>query len=213
MVRPDLPELPKRFKKLPVNGKGYPVPKFVATVDGKYDFRCITPAWRIDCYNKSWCWLCGEPLGRHRWFVIGPMCVVNRVTSEPPSHWDCADFATRACPFMLSPMAKRNERDLPEDRHIPGQHVDRNPGTFAMVKSSKYKPFKTGDGSFLFRIVNMDEVLWRREGREATREEAIEAMESGLPLLYAEAVKDGRNAVAALRSDVKQAQKYLPGAS
>ena len=53
----------------------------------------------IIAYRRKICFLCGEPLGRFAAFVIGPMgSSINRVSSEPPAHRDCAEYAVRACP-------------------------------------------------------------------------------------------------------------------
>ena len=78
-LAPGLPPLPPRFLKLPLNERGYPVPKFVwHKPDGGYDFRVIEPGWPSKCVRNRLCWLCGEKLGRFMCFVVGPMCAINR---------------------------------------------------------------------------------------------------------------------------------------
>ena len=64
--------------------------------------------------GSSKCWLCGQTLGKHMTFPIGPMCAITRTTAEPPSHLACAEYAVKACPFLSQPRMRRNERDLPE---------------------------------------------------------------------------------------------------
>jgi hypothetical protein len=39
-LRPELTELPLRMRGLPLDERGYPVPWFVAWIDGKPEFRC-----------------------------------------------------------------------------------------------------------------------------------------------------------------------------
>ena len=39
-----LPPMPSRIAALPVDERGYPVPWFVAWIDGKPEFRCADPA-------------------------------------------------------------------------------------------------------------------------------------------------------------------------
>ncbi len=210
-MRTDLPELPKRFSKLPLDPRGFPVPAFVGRDENDaFDFRMIKPGFRTLCYHKSLCWLCGEPLGVHRWFVIGPMCVVNCTTAEPPSHYDCAKFAATACPFLSNPLAKRNTRNLHPDRiEPPGKHIDRNPGCVALVKTRTYKPFNAGGGQLL-RLISIQECEWYACGRKATRAEVDASIGSGLPLLQAEAAKDGPSGLAALERVVSDAEKWLP---
>jgi len=58
---------------------------------GKPDFRTMDarklgPAIR---YHK--CWMCGETMGKYMTSVIGPMCMISRTISEPPSHLECLE--------------------------------------------------------------------------------------------------------------------------
>ena len=55
------------------------------------------------------CWVCGDPLGVHLTFPIGPMCALNRTISEPPSHHECASWSARNCPFLSRPHMVRRE--------------------------------------------------------------------------------------------------------
>lgn len=131
-LREGMPALPDRMRRLAIDARGYPVPWFVDWFDGKPDFRVIdTPKLGI-AHNQKLCWICGTPRGVHLAFAIGPMCVVNRTTSEPPAHYECAHFAVRACPFMILPKAQRRESNLPEQRHQAEGHITRNPGAAAI---------------------------------------------------------------------------------
>jgi hypothetical protein len=66
-------------------------------------------------------------MGRFMAFVSSPIVAINRITSEPPCHQDCAQFAVKHCPFMTRPKMKRNEQNLPgEYAEMPGVHVKRN---------------------------------------------------------------------------------------
>jgi hypothetical protein len=69
--------MPARFARLPVDERGYPVPKFVERIDGKPDFRCVDGRWLTKTVQQKPCWLCGEKLGRHFAFVVGPMCAIQ----------------------------------------------------------------------------------------------------------------------------------------
>ena len=67
---------------------GYPVPWFVAKVGDRYDFRVVDPKKIEKAIKKRRCWVCGNPISplEKMVFVVGPMCVINRTTAEPPSH-------------------------------------------------------------------------------------------------------------------------------
>jgi hypothetical protein len=85
--------LPRRFVGRPLSPTGFPVPWFVSIRDGVPDFVNIHPQKVVEAINRKVCWLCGERLGRYLAFTIGPMCAVNRVSAEPPTHYDCARYA------------------------------------------------------------------------------------------------------------------------
>jgi len=59
-----LTALPTRMVHLPVDERGYPVPRFVEWIDGKPDFRVMNSQHYAACVNRNVCRICGEPLGR-----------------------------------------------------------------------------------------------------------------------------------------------------
>jgi hypothetical protein len=203
-------DMPQRFMRLPVDERGFPVPRFVKWIDGKPDFRVIDGAWMTVAVYQRRCWLCGDVLGRHMAFVIGPMCAINRVNSEPPSHLECARFAAKACPFLTQPNRKRNEHDLPEEGEEPaGVHIDRNPGVTLIWVTKDYQLIKTSNG-VLFRLGDPTLLEWYARGRFATREEVMSSIETGLPTLRDMAELEGREAVAALDKQIKVGLELVP---
>ena len=101
-------EMPSRIARLPTD-RGFPVPWFVAWIDGKPDFRVIAPGRVAEAVNKGKCWVCGGTLFGTRAYVVGPMCAVNRTSAEPPSHRDCARYSAKACPFLSRPTMRRRD--------------------------------------------------------------------------------------------------------
>lgn len=210
-----MPELPARMRELPIERRGYPVPWFVAWINGEPDFRVIDTPKLALAHNQKLCWICGQPRGKFLAFAIGPMCVVNRTNSEPPCHYDCAHFAVRACPFMILPGAKRREANLPEQRSpAAGLGIARNPGAIALYVCRTYRPFKVdgpvGVRGVLFELGEPDRIEWYREGRTATRAEIMESIDTGLPALHEMAAKQRPDALSALSEYVKRALRYLP---
>jgi len=114
-----LPALPPRIARLARDRRGFPVPWFVATIDGEPDFRVVDTPKLAVAIRQHRCWVCGEQLGVHLAFPIGPTCVANRVTAEPPVHRECAEFSARACPFLTKPRMRRNAQGLPEEFVAP----------------------------------------------------------------------------------------------
>jgi hypothetical protein len=206
---------PGRIARLPRNAVGYPVPWFVAWIDGVPDFRVIKPGAIGEALRAKLCWTCGIPFQRQedRAFVIGPMCAVNRVSAEPPSHRDCAIFAATACPFLTTPQMARRERHIPDGAVIPaGISIPRNPGV-ALVWVAAYrawKPFKDQDGGTLVDVGEPKEALWFARGREATRDEIMASIGTGLPILQEMAGSEGPDAVAELERMHQRALELVP---
>jgi len=209
--------MPDRIKRLPVDKRGFPVPAFVALNNGEPDHRIINSDRMLPSIRQKLCWICGQPMGRYFVSVIGCMCSVNRIISEPPSHRDCAEFAVRACPFLSRPRAHRREAGLPEEAAAPaGIHLTRNPGVACLWISKHYpKPFRPdyGEAGLLFELGDPIETVWYREGRLATRQEVIDAINEGLPVLKAMAEVDGPKAVAYLHKCHRSALQHLPTAA
>lgn len=210
-------EIPDRIKRLPVDKRGFPVPKFVALVDGEPDHRVVDSRRFMPAIRSKLCWICGEPMGRYFTSVIGCMCAVNRVISEPPSHRDCAEFAVKGCPFLSRPQAHRREAGLPEDaQDAAGVGLKRNPGVACLWISKKYPtPEKAwgGNAGLLFMLQDPIETVWYRQGRLATRQEVLDAIEDGLPSLREVAEQESQAAVKALDRMHRQALHYLPMAA
>lgn len=214
----DIP-IPPRMARLPVSEKGFPVPWFVLWQDaagnpmprgtGVPDFRILHPDAIAVAHKKSLCWLCGEPRGIFGAFAIGPMCAINRISAEPPSHRECAEYAVKACPFLSQPRMVRNEKDLPADHIETEGMLKRNPGVMLIWITKSYQPVKMNPG-VLFRLGEPVDVSWWREGRTATRAEIMESIDSGMPFLLEEAARCGL--LDRLPFEVERAMKLLPAA-
>lgn len=204
------PVPPPRIARLPRNHAGYPVPWFVATVEGVPDFRVVRPGGIEDALRFGLCWLCGQRLGANAAFILGPMCTITRVSPEPPSHRDCALYAARACPFLTNPNMRRRTTGLPEDIVNPdGEMITRNPGVVAVWVSRKWAPIP---GYRLFNVGDPMSVTWLAEGRNATRREVLAAIDSGMPILRGAAEKDpqSRQALQELGEQHADAMRHLP---
>jgi hypothetical protein len=203
-------EMPDRMRHLPISDEGYPIPYFVPYYSGKPEFRGFDPDKMRVCVRHQRCWLCGEQLGRFMTFTIGPMCAVNRVSAEPPSHYDCARYAAEACPFLSQPRMRRNEKDMPEDsRPAAGIAIKRNPGIAMLWVTRGYKPFKA-NGGVLFEVDPPQRVEFYAEGRKATHDEIMASIDSGMPILREMAEQDGPEAVAELEQMYAKAMEVVP---
>lgn len=209
---------PRAMQFLPKDHRGYVVPFFVAWIGGKADFRVIDPVKMRRCVHQNLCWLCGGVLARTVAYVIGPMCAINRTSSEPPSHVECAEYAAQVCPFLTMPKAQRREANLPVDgQEMPGVGLKRNPGvTLVWVTRDRARPFNVPKGpngeraGTLFDVGTPIKTLWFAEGRAATRAEVVHSIETGLPALLEVAKVDREGALAELERRRVDAMQYLP---
>jgi hypothetical protein len=205
--------IPPRVKRLPISSEGWPVPWFVAWIDGQPDFRVIDTPKLGRAVRERRCWVCGDVLGQNKAFPIGPMCAINRVISEPPSHRECAIFSARACPFLSQPRMRRNEKNLIEQRvDAPGFGLKRNPGAVCVWITREFKVFqaKRGVPGILFHLGDPVECLWFANGREATRAEVLASIDSGYPSLLEVAKQQGAEAVAELERYRAEVMPLLP---
>ena len=156
-----LQNLPPRIANLRVDSRGFPVPWFVHwNRDGTPDFRIIGEGKFAEAVRMRRCWVCGGRLGKWLAFVIGPMCVLNRISGEPPCHKDCAIFAAKTCPFLTNPGMRRNAvRAMEGERVMHPDHIDRNPGVTAIWITQSYAVLPTG-AHYVIEIGEHEEILW-----------------------------------------------------
>lgn len=210
-LRPELEELPSRMKDLPVDKRGYPVPWFVDWLNGEPEFRAMNlDKWARAIQGKL-CWVCGERLGRYMTFVAGPMCGVNRTSSEPPSHLECAHWSARNCPFLNNPEAIRRVDETVSNNNVAGFMLSRNPGVTMLWTCKDYSlfPDNLGKGGILIHMGEPDKVEWYRRGIPATREEVEESINIGLPALVAVAGRQ-EGGLKFLDEARERFKRYLP---
>jgi hypothetical protein len=214
--RNDLPEIPDRIKRLPVR-RGYPVPWFVAEIHGEYDFRVADDLKLKQAIRQRLCWICGVRLGSMLCFPIGPMCAVNRINSEPPSHRECAEFAVKACPFLIQKEQQYRKENLPTDVPLmqsAGHMIERQPNVICLWLTKSYRLIPAPNGNnILFSLGDPEAVFWYSHGREASRDEVLESINSGLPILQELADQEGTRAVLDLGRKTGEALKLIPSES
>jgi len=203
------------------------VPWFVTWLDdqgrptanghGTPDFRVVTRGRIAVALRLRLCWICGGKLGSHKAFVIGPMCAVNRISSEPPQHLACATFAATACPFLVNPHQRRRDTRLPDGTgDADGVMIRRNPGVALVWVTRAFSLVPAGAGGsdpngILFHVGTPESTLWFCEGRPATRDEIVASIDSGVALLRPEAIREGPASIAQLDGYVARAMALVPG--
>lgn len=188
-ARPAETDPPTRMRRLPRDKHNRIIPWFVKVKeDGTPDHRLPHKDAIRDAYRFQLCWLCGQRRGRWATFPIGPMCTINRISGEPPSHHECAVYAAQVCPFLANPSMRRRTAGLPEEREtIGGFMAERNPGVVVLWVTQSWHVSREFNGH-LFRLGDPDRVEWYTRGAAASREAAAAALDSGCQFLrgYAE---------------------------
>lgn len=205
--RAGLPPLPARMRALPLSPKGYPVPFFVRVHNGQFDFQLADANKHRLCTERDLCWICGQQLGVFRTFVVGPIAALNRISSEPPSHLECAEYAVAACPFLMLPKAQRRDIDEAVPQIKPGTMLPHNPGVSVLYTTKTSKAMR-GRQQFLFNLGEATTVRWVAEGRPATAAQALAGLESGLPAVLAMCRDDTERTY--LDETVARFKKMLP---
>lgn len=94
-------DIPEYLKARP-RWKGFPIP-FTTLIkeDGTPDFRGTDQHRWAECVTKGLCGLCGQPLIYWQAFIGGEKCKESRLFFDPAMHVKCAEFAAKACPFIV----------------------------------------------------------------------------------------------------------------
>lgn len=204
----------ERIAKLPLDPRGFPIPWFAGTLpSGERDFTLADYEKRARAVRHNLCWVCGEPVGKYKVFVIGPMCSITRTTSEPACHLDCAEYSATHCPFLTKPNMKRNVKAkiAHGGEDPPGIFLERNPGVTVLWTTLSFKVFRSPRGGWLITMGDPVRVSWYRFGKQATHAEVMESIMGGYPLLMKEAERDGPDAVGELERMKREfINRWLP---
>ena len=227
--------LPDRMKALPTDERGYPVPWFVAwrescsfhgqahglgcplptcVITSRPEFRAMDEKKWVAAIKRKLCWVCGERLGVNVVFVAGPMCGINRTSSEPPSHAECAVWSAVNCPFLSNPHMVRREDELINNANLreasAGMAITRNPGVSMLWYTRQFEVFDAGGGKPLIQMGEPERVDWYAEGKIATREQVVNSILGGLPALEAVARSES-GGIVALKQYIERFEKWVPG--
>lgn len=98
--------MPPRIARLPQDARGYPIPwNVLRGVDDTPIFTVNDERRALRALYESLCPICGERLGRWRWFTGGPRSAFdpNGWYADLPGHRECIEFALVTCPYLAMP--------------------------------------------------------------------------------------------------------------
>jgi hypothetical protein len=184
--------MPDRIAALPKDPRGYPIPwGILKGPDGTAFFTINDDRLHWRAVKEGLCPICGERLGRWKWFVGGPKSAFDGDGwyIDPPMHHDCAQYALATCPYLAAPrwLAKQGvyipkaEKLVPEYRALvdPTQDMTR-PIVFVAVASAQVVLHKRGPRGLLAPFIRP---LWPLLSYEFWHLGHQVALSDALPLL------------------------------
>ena len=98
--------IPQRIARLDTDERGYPIPWSVLRNDDGDPFFTVNDdrkTWQALC--EGLCPLCGERLGKWKWFVGGPRSAFDAHGwyIDLPGHRECMEYALGTCPYLAAP--------------------------------------------------------------------------------------------------------------
>lgn len=206
--------MPHRIYNLPVHQEfKVPTPWFAAeTSPGKWDLRVVDPKKIFAAIGGNRCWVCGKPIDNCEYtFTIGPMCAINKVTTEPPAHYECAEWSTRACPALNHTQSQRRKKSLPNHKQPAGIGFEGLPQVSVLWQTTYYDVENLSDGIILKIGEPTAPLIWRQGGKNVSRDVAAEALQAGFQQLFPLAQAEGKEAVDFLSQSMIEAINLLPG--
>lgn len=165
-----LSAIPPRLRHRPRDARDYVIPfaQFIKA-DGSPDFTTMDHHKVSKCLRFRVCGICGEQMGRHIYFVGGPLCVVNRLFYDPPMHRECAIYCLKTCPHLAR--SKGRYRALPTQSpegvtvNVGKMVTDVKAEYFALMHATKFDFGKTADGMLMAKAAPWVDVEYWKDGK------------------------------------------------
>ena len=179
-------EMPARIARLERDARGYPIPWNVLRADDGTPFFTVSDdrrAWQA--LREQLCPICGERLGRWKWFIGGPRSAFHEHGwyLDQPAHHECARFALQTCPHLSMPKyAGRidliNAAKLPEAARILIDETvtTERPEIFVAVAGDQVEVVIQDRGILMPRLRPLRPALayeYWRHGKQLTEVEAM----------------------------------------
>ena len=116
--------LPDRIARLPQDKRGLPIPWNVLIGEGGVPIFTVNDDRKhFEAMRKALCPICGDRLGRWKWFVGGPRSAFHEDGwyLDLPGHHECMQFALATCPYLASPRYL-GRIDIANPEVLPREH-------------------------------------------------------------------------------------------
>jgi hypothetical protein len=184
--------MPPRVARLPQDARGYAIPwNVLRGVDGEPIFTVNDDRKYGLALRLGLCPICGERLGRWKWFVGGPRSAFdpNGWYFDLPGHHECEQYALTVCPYLAMPRYLKRI-DVPDPSKLPRDitpvlldetQISDRPIIFVTVASNRIEVSDRGPLTPYVRPVRpvLDYEYWRH-GRQITEAEAMPFLRAAL---------------------------------
>jgi len=163
-------EPPARLSSRPRDPRGYAIPwtQFIRA-DGTPDFRVLDHERVQRALRVRLCSMCGGSMGRHIYFIGGPLCVSNGYFYDPPMHRECALYALQICPHLARSKGRYIEpatvaRSIgPEAKLIIGDMAPDKAEWFGLMHATDYTFGQDAKGMIMIKakLPWLDVERWR----------------------------------------------------
>jgi len=188
--------MPERIRMLGHDAIGNPLLYFAERgANGLMNYRAVRAEAVDRCITHGLCYICGQPLGRNKAFLTGPVGALRQIAIDPPCHRGCAVFAAQACPYFTAPRLR------------PDAMLTNNACCVWTTRSFTSLPI---DNAIHYHLGKPIEVTWFSQGEPASHEQVLRAMQSALRILLDVARDDSEAAVNAVLQSVARLRQYMP---
>lgn len=186
-------EVPRYMRGRPI-WNGFYVPYFVtwykdrrqvheSVAGAEPSFPTIDKTREALCRRRRYCWICGRQMGTFKCFVMGPLAALQRISSEPPSHRECAVYAVQVCPFMIGGYDMVDAPDtINDDQQVFEEMSTKNEQLNVIWVCHDYtlQPADPSRGLFIYQMGQPSDVLLYHRGRPATLAQAVERVTNAI---------------------------------
>ena len=113
---------PERIARLEHDGRGYPIPwNVLRGTDGHPFFIVNDDRKALQALRAKLCPICGERLGRWKWFVGGLRSAFDPAGCyfDLPGHRECIEYALQVCPYLAIPKYLRHTDAIAHPEKLP----------------------------------------------------------------------------------------------
>ena len=183
---------PERIARLEHDKRGYPIPWNVLRGDDGTPFFIINDDRKAyHALLRDLCPICGERLGRWKWFVGGLRSAFDPAGCyfDLPGHRECIEYALQVCPYLAIPKYLRHADAIAHPEKLPVGHgilldetvIPDRPEVMVAVCARRIELLDRGPlQPYLKPVKPFDDWTYWRHGKQIDEAEALPYLRAAL---------------------------------